>query len=275
MAIDSSLFMADIPAGTYSAGDIVELKIKAGPAVVRSGRGAALLKRLTVGTIANVSGSTTTWKISVKNSDWIDEMSSITADMFSTTTLDERTGCIQRGNDCPLTPNSSWTVTAELVSSSATVTTTVGNSIFALIDIDYPAVSSIVDPDTIPGIPTTIDYTAPNAITINAAGGSTSAAWDDFNVDIFKAGYEYALQKVEMLGVSAAGFMALANAAGMAGLCRIIPINALVLAIRNKIEYATKLVKGPMDVKFMLFANSGTATTGSPRILMDYVKRRV
>lgn len=272
MAIDSSLFMVDVPAGTYAAGDTLTLTIKAGPSVVRSGRGAALLKRVTTGIIGNASGSISNWKVSIKNSDWIDDVKSLTASLYTATSLDERAGCVQRGNDCQLTPNSSWTVEATCMIG---VTTTIGNSIYAIIDIDYPSVSSIVDPDNIPGIPTTIDYTS--SITVNgyAAGTSATASWDEVNVDIFKAGYEYALQKIEMMGSTGAGFIALANAAGMAGLCRIIPISPSADSIRNKIEYATKLVKGPMDIKFLLFANGATAITSTPNLLMDFVKRKV
>lgn len=271
MAIDTSLFMADIPAGTYAAGDIVELKIKAGPAVVRSGRGAALLKRVTVGQIGNVSGSDCTWKISVKNSDWIDPMTSVTTSISNATALDERNGAIQRGNDCPLTPNSEWTVIAKCAYAT---TTTVDNSIFALIDVDYPSVAAIVDPDNLPGIPSTIEY---DVATVNARalGTSAAAAWDVVNVDIFKAGYEYALQKMEYTGVPSVGFIALSNAAGMGGLSRIIPITPSSAAIKNKIEYATKLVKGPMDIQFLLFNNAATATTGNVDLLLDFVKRRV
>lgn len=272
MAIDSSLFMADIPAGTYTTGDKIQLAIKAGPSVVRSGRGSAILKRLTVGMMGSASGSVSYWKISVKNSDWVDEMASVTAPLFNPTALDERCGCIQRGNDCPLTPNSSWVVEAECVDG---ITTTVANSIFALLDIDYPSVSSIIDPDALPGIPASIDYTVPSAITFAALGASASHNWSVFNTDFFKAGFEYALQKTEMVGAACCGFIAFANAAGMTGLCRIIPITTSPVNIRNKVEYATKLVKGPMDIQFLMFSTTGTATTGSPRVLMDYVKRRV
>lgn len=273
MAIDSTLFMADIPAGTYAVGDKLTLDVKAGPSVVRSGRGAAIMKRFTVGVVGNASGSQTVWKISLKNSDWIDKITSVTPNLTSTTSLDERNGGVQRGNDCPLTPNSSWECEAECVLGN---TTTVGNTVFGLLDIDYPSVSSIVDPDNIPGIPTSIEYTNPNSITLNALGTSTAAAWDEVNVDIFKAGYEYALQKVEIIaGPTSLGFMALANAANMAGLQRIIPITSSPEAIRNKIEYATKLVKGPMDIKYLLFANSGTGTTTTINAIMDFVKRKV
>ena len=272
MAIDSSLFMADIPAGTYAAGDKVELTIKAGPSVVRSGRGAALMKRVTVGQVGNVTGSGSAWRISIKNSDWVDPMTSVTVSLFDLTALDERNGAIQRGNDCPLTPNSSWVVEATCAYAT---TTTVDNTIFAILDIDYPSVAAIVDPDALPGIPTTIEYVTPAAVNGNALGTSTAATWNVFNSDIFKAGYEYALQKMEFTGIAAAGFIALSNAAGMGGLTRIIPISPQSASIKNKIEYATKLVKGPMDIQFMLFANSGTASTGTVDLLLDFVKRKV
>lgn len=273
MAVDSTLFMADIPAGTYSTGDTITLSVKSGPAVVRSGRGTALLKRLTVGIIGSASGSTSYWKISVRNSDWIDDMASLTAPLTNATALDERCGAIQRGNDCPLTPNSSWIVTATCVYGN---TTTVDNSMYALLDIDYPSVSSIIDPDNLPGIPTSIESDAVSQ-TCAALGTSASHTWTTVNVDIFKAGYEYALQKLEIMGPvsTIAGFVALSNAAGMAGLCRIMPIANGSVNIRNKVEYASKLVKGPMDIQYMLFENSGTAATENVSLLLDFVKRRV
>lgn len=272
MAIDTSLFGVDIPAGTYAVGDVIQLGCIAGPEVVRSGRGAAFLKRVTSGIIGSASGAASYWKISVKNSDWVDPMISGTASVNGATSLDERSGCIQRGNDCPLTPNSTWEVIATCV---AAATTTVDNSLFAAIDIDYPSVSSITDPDTLIGIPASITYGG-KTITINALGTIGSATWDSVNVDIFKAGYEYALQKVEMIASAACqGFVAISNAAGMGGLTRIIPISQNLAAIRNKIEYATKLQKGPMDIRYLIFANSGTGTTDTPELIFDFVKRRL
>lgn len=274
MAIDTTLFAADIPAGSYAVGDVVPLGCIAGPSVVRSGRGAAILKRTTVGLCGNVSGSETNWKISIKNSDWIDAMISVTASIRDATGLDERSGMVQRGNDCPLTPNSSWEVIATCVQAK---TTTVANSIFALIDVDYPSVSSITDPDALVGIPCSIDYEVPAAIPINALGTMTTARWSTFSTDFFKAGYEYALQKIEMSvpATGCQGFIGLSNAAGMGGLQRIMPISNTPFNIRNKVEYSTKLQKGPMDINFLIFQNSGSSTTDSPNLIMDYVKRRI
>lgn len=273
MAVDTSLFAADLPAGTYSVGDIVPLGIVSGPAVVRSGRGSAILKRFIVGTVTSQSGSATFWKVSIKNSDWVDDIKSFTTAMYSATMMDERTGCVQSGHDCPLTPNSSWEVYAECIQGG---TTTVANSVFALIDIDYPSVSSIESPERLIGIPASIeDKTTSNAL--QAPGSLTAGNWTVKNVDIFKAGYEYALAKMELISVtSAVGFVALSSAAGMGGLTRIIPINNAVESIRNFVKYASKLVKGPMDIKYMLFNNSGsTATTSNTTLVMDFVKRRM
>lgn len=272
MAIDTSLFGANVPAGTYTKGDQIQLKNIAGPAIVRAGRGNAILKRITSGIIANASGSVSFWRIDIKNSDWIDPASNITGPMWDASIFDERSGSVQRGHDMPLLPNSSWTVTATCLK---TVTTTVDNSIFCLIDIDYPSVSSITDPDILQGYPTSI--TQEKGTIAYQKPSIESAIWTTDNVDIFKAGYQYALAKTEMLSSSVAGvgFVALANAAGMGGLMRIMPITALATAIRNKVEYATKLVKGPMDIKYMLFNDAGTATTGDLSFIMDFVKRQV
>lgn len=268
--IDSTLFGVDLPAGTYTKGDVITLGIIDGPANVRSGRGAAILKRITCGQILDASGSTSLWKISVKNSDWVDPVISGAAPIRSPTALDEKSGCVQRGHDCNLTPNSSWQVTAECM---VTDTTTVANSLFALIDIDYPAVSSIIDPDTLPGIPASIEIW--QSCSMKAAGTLVGSSNQVVNVDFFKAGFEYALEKMETGGNSFSGFIGITNAAGMGGLKRIIPIASAIPNIRSKIEYASKLEKGPMDITFNLFSGSGTAYTGDANVVFDFVKRRM
>lgn len=269
--IDVSLFGASVPAGTYSAGDIIPLKCIDGPSVVRSGRGAAYLKRLTSGVLINASGSATYWKVKVKNSDWVDDAASYTAFLNEVAALDPQSGAVQDGQNCPLTPNSSWEVVAECTSGG---TTTIGNSIFCTIDIDYPSVSSIVDPKQLSGIPTSLE----NSISTSyQASDIESANWTTINVDMFKAGYEYALVKPELrtAGGAAVGFIKISNAAGMAGLTRIIPTASNVGNLRNNIEYASKLVKGPMDLSLMLFSQTGSAVTGVTAYLnLDFVKRR-
>lgn len=267
MAVDTSMYAADIPAGTYSKGDVVNLSIVAGPANVRSGRGSAILKQIFIGTFTVQGG--VYWRIHIKNSDWVDEVASIAAAVSSPAALDDHSGLVQFGCDNNLTQNSGWVAYAECVSGG---TTTGANSVFALIDIDYPSVSSIIDPDALIGIPTSIDYDLVNA-PIHAYGSMVGATWSIFNVDYFKAGYQYCLQAVEMLCVSVgiSGFIALSSAAGMGGLQRIIPVDNDPSHIRAKIRYASKLSKGPMDVKFMGF--SPTATSADVVMVHDYVKK--
>lgn len=274
MAIDVTTFAADLPAGTYTEGDVVQLKCTSGPAIVRSGRGAAYLKRVSTFMLNDATGAITVWKVSVKNSDWVDPATSFSVPMNAATAMDVRSGAIQAGHDCPLTPNSSWEVIA-VCTSAGTTTTTVANSITAEIEIDYPSVSAITDPTKLQGMPASIDHVA-TGVTINAAGSAETAKWETFSVDIFKAGYEYALEKIELTtslaGVT--GYVAISNAAGMGGLTRIIPISNSRGNIRPMIEYASKLVKGPMDISYKLFV-SGTATTSNLKLTLDFVKRRI
>lgn len=272
MAIDVSTFAADLPAGTYAVGDVVPMVNTSGPSVIRSGRGNAILKRISSFMLTDVSGSVTSWEVHVKNSDWVDDAVSFAAPMSAPTGMDAKSGAIQRGHDCVMTPNSSWEVYAVCVSGA---TTTVANSVTAEIEVDYPSVSSIIDPAALPGIPCSIKHTIAS-ISINATGTATTATWQTFNVDLFKAGYEYALEKVELVaGAGVVGYVALANAAGMGGLERIIPISSSRINIRPFIEYASKLVKGPMDIKYKLFNTAGTATTTNVSLVLDFVKRRV
>ena len=272
MAVDSSLFAVDLPAGTYAKGDVVKLGCISGPSVVRSGRGRAILKRMLGGVLAYVSGNTTFWRIHVKNSDWVDDAAMIAADMTAQTFLDQHSGATRLGNNDDLTPNSAWDVTAECLLGA---TTTVANSLYCLIDIDYPEVSAITDPDKLVGVPASIDYDITGA-TINALGSMTTATWEVVNVDYFKAGWQYALQEISIFssqGGNPMGFVALSNASGMGGLSRIIPVSAQPSNIRQTIEYATILVKGPMDVKTMLFA--GSSGTADIYMVHDFVKRKL
>lgn len=271
--IDSSLFIAALPAATYAAGDIVPLSIKEGPSVVRSGRGSAILKRILGGNIEYRSGNATQWRIHVKNSDWIDDAMVVNANLNSGVALDQHSGGIRLGNNTPLTPNSSWDVFAECIVGG---TATNDIDLYALIDVDYPQVSSIIDPDALQGIPASIPHDLTGAV-INAAGSAPSATWEVVNVDYLKAGYQYALQEITVISAQAdvTGFVAISNAAGMGGLQRIVPICSGLANIRQTIEYCSLLVKGPMDIKTMFFAGIGTPTTANVAMIHDFVKRRM
>lgn len=270
--LDSTVFGKTLAAGTYAVGDVVELGCIDGPANVRSGRGAALLKRVSAHMLIDASGSTTQWEVSVQNSDWVDPIINMTAYLSSPTALDKQSGSIQDGQDCPLTPNSSWKVTATCV---AGATTTIANSIMCVIDVDYPSVASIVDPTKLVGIPATLRDSL--SITLQAAD-IENAVWQGHSVDIFKAGNEYALVKAELkTGSNAAtGLIKISDAAGMMGLTRAIPTAAASANIRNYIEYASKLVKGPLTISYKMFSPTGTAITGvTTDLLLDFVKRRL
>lgn len=268
MAVDSSLFVADIPAGTYAVGDVIPFVLNVGPANVRSGRGAAVLKQ--IATYYSVTGISASFRVHVKNSDWVDDVCSFPGRLAGTTAMDDHSGAIQFGCDNQLTPNSGWQIWAECVNAA---TTTTAQTLFALIDIDYPSVSAINDPDSIIGIPTTITYDVPN-VPVQAVGSLSNASWTIKNVDYFKAGYQYCIQAVEAYTSTSisGGFMAFSSAAGMGGLQRIIPFNVDVNSIRYKLRYASKLSKGPMDVKLLLF--NATATTCNMFMCHDYVKRQ-
>ena len=265
MAIDSSLFMCDIAAGSFSVGDIVPMVCTDGPANVRSGRGAAILKR-TMSFKVGAGGCM--FEVVTQNQDWIDPVIN-EAPALSATTLDRRTGAYQSGNNCPLTQNSAFTVYARCVIAG----TATAGTIFNIIEIDYPEVSSITDPDAILGIPTTIEQ-AITSVPEAAAGAGVAATWAGGSVDFFKAGYVYALQKVSAYGAGtgSAVFVSISNAAGMGGLTRIIPVLNQPDSIRAIVEYASRLQKGPLDLKVKAIGTSGTDNIG---IILDFVKRRI
>ncbi len=261
MAIDSSLWVADLPSGTYNVGDVVELKCVDGPVNVRSGRGRAVLKNIFV---ASFNGANY-WRIHVKNSDWIDEVISFTNPFNNDLVLDPQSGCSQDCHDCALMPNSSWQIYAECIQTGAAA----DNSIFALIDIDYPDVSAVEDPTKAVGYPTSLDYDV--TVPTYAYGAMSSAAWVGQSVDYFKAGYRYVLDRVESFGTAVVGFIAFSNAAGMGGLQRIVPFTHHINGPRFSIKYSSALVKGPMEIKVKAFTTSAGSQT--IHFVHDYVKR--
>lgn len=266
MALDSSLYAAQIPAATYAVGDVIQLGCIRGPAVVRSGYGAAYLKKVFTAT----TNSTASFKIVVKNSNWVDEMSNL-GQSINDSALDENSTSIQRGHDCPLTPNSSWQVTAVCT----TAGTEANNSMcFALIDIDYPSVAAIKNPRVEAGVPVTIDET--KTITATAATAApTTIVWNTDSYDVFKAGSRYLLDQVGIRdgsGVAIVGFLEISGAAGQNGLTRIVPCRpGSTAGIKYLIDYATPLVKGPMNISLAVIGGSG----GSMSIYFytDWVKR--
>lgn len=266
MAIDSSMFVANLPIGTYTAGDVITLKNIRGPSIVRDGYGRAYLKRIICGLNRGASGSVVRGHVVVKNSNWVDEAANIAAPM-GPVSLAENSSNINRGHDAVLTPNSGWEVKFVV---DITVTTTVANDLFCIIDLDYPQVQAVQNPRTAPGTPVTI--MREDTITTTATGSIESAIWNTMNVDFLKAGYRYLLTELGAYSSGTyLGFVSISQAAGQQGLERIIPANTSDPSyMRYLLDYSTPLVKGPMNLNFMVIA----ASSGSTSIIseIDWVK---
>lgn len=266
MAIDTSMFGANLPAATYTAGDVIPLKNIRGPAIVRDGYGAAYLKRMICGLVRSFTGTVVTGHVTVKNSNWVDEISNIAAPV-SAVALAENSSNIQRGHDSKLTPNSGWQVVFVV---DETVTTTGANDVFCLLDIDYPSVQAVQNPRIAPGTPVTI--MRKDSVNVAAFGSIESAPWTTYNVDFLKAGSKYLLTELGCYIDSSTGmsFVSISGAAGQQGLERIIPaISTNPGYMRYLLDYSTPLVKGPMNLNYMVLGVAGTLTTNTE---IDWVK---
>lgn len=268
MAIDSTLFVADLPAGTYNVGDRIPLAVHTGPAVVRQGYGDAILKSVISGTLVSGAGATILGDVVVQNSNWIDSLRNGPSSLNEVTALSQQSTGVQSGNNCPIEPNSSWAIYFEV---QVAVTTTADNGAYCLIDIEYNAVSAVVDPAKESGFPISIQdkYT----VNVNSINSTYAGVWTTVNVDNFKPGYRYLLQKLSVCKQAPGtftGFVAMANAAGMNGLSRIVPVCSGSANICRNIDYASVLTKGPMDIRFMLFGAVGATDVS---LICDYVKR--
>lgn len=260
MAIDSTLFAAKIPAGTYAVGDKIALGVVRGPAVVRDGYGPAILKRLFASTTYFVG------HVTFKNSNWVDEAANV-APIPAAAILSNNSNAIQSGHDAPLTPNSGWEVYFVF---DVANTSTSDYDVFALIDVDYPNVAAVKDPKSAQGVPCSTIRQDPFTVTAN--GGSPSLVWTTYNVDILKAGYRYLIASMSFRAATATlGFFSISGAAGQSGLERIIPvIPQATTNLRYVIDYSTPLVKGPFNINY---AAVGTAGADTALLEIDWVKR--
>lgn len=268
--IDTMMFKAIVPAGTYVAGAEIPLVLVDGPSVVRDGYGEARLK--SVFTIADgVSLAPST--VEVKNQNWVDSMINMVTTAGGNgiyTVLSEDGPCFQKGGDMVLQPNSAFEVKFKVFNATTTTTDT---DIFCLIDIDYPQVAAIQNPAEESGAPVTI--LRRDAVTINAYGAA-AVGWDTYSVDDFKAGYRYLLAQVgcdaEAVANTTVGFVKIHGAAGQNGLCQIIPVAPRFAGTtRAHLAYATPMVKGPMLISYQLFA--ATAGTDTATVEFDYIRR--
>lgn len=266
MAIDSTLFTGQIPAGTYAVGDIISMNVIRGPAVVRDGYGEAILKR-----IFSITNGSQVGHVVIKNSNWVDEVDNI-APSPSQAVLATNSNGIQSGHDARLQPNSGWSVYFEFDSA---VTTTTAGDVFAIIDVDYPKVQAIANPKNAQGLPcSTIRR---DAYSVTAAGSSNALVWTTYNVDILKAGYRYLLSSTAyragpIANAPTVGFFSISGAAGQSGLERIIPVLPNSISnLRYDIDYSTPLVKGPFNINYA--AVGSTALTDTATLEIDWVKK--
>lgn len=266
MAIDTTMFAANLPVGTYTAGDVIPMKNLRGPSIVRDGYGQSYLKRMISGTIRTQAGAKIVGHVVVKNSNWIDEIANIAAPV-SAVSLAENSTNIQRGHDCKLVANSGWEVKFVV---DETVTTTMANDVFCLLDVDYPNVQAVQNPRVAPGTPVTIVRN--DSVTATALGNIEGAVWTTFNVDFLKAGFRYLLTELGTYNSGVAmGFISISQAAGQQGLERIIPcVPADMSYMRYLLDYSTPLVKGPMNLNYMVMSSS--ATTVAMLTEIDWVK---
>lgn len=260
MAIDSTLFAASVPAGTYAVGDKIPLSVIRGPAVVRDGYGAAKLKR-----IFTIMDDTQTGHIIVKNSNWIDEISNFVPNP-ATTVLSNNSNAIQPGHDADLQPNSGWEAYFIF---DVNATTTAAFDLFAMIDIDYPAVQSVSNPKMAEGLP--CSNVLRQTINVTGKGAGNALVWTTNNVDILKAGFRYLMSSVTFRSGPAVGFVSISGAASQRGLERIIPVLPNSVAnLRYELDYSTPLVKGPFNINY---AAVGTAGTDTAVLEIDWVKK--
>lgn len=269
MAIDSSLYVCSIAANTvFAKGDTVKMTCIRGPTVVRDGYGKAILKKVFV---CEDGGSQPVGHCTIKNSNWIDEMANFAVPLSTSGNfiLADNSAAIQRGGDMQLMPNSSWDIEYHL---DEAITVSVDYDVYVLIDIDYPEVAAVENPNTQTGAPITMmdEY----SVTTNVYGTAASAVWTEINVDVFKAGYRYLLAQIGGKLTSSSsqlGFFSIRGAAGQAGLERLIPFPpSTVTSQRYNLEYSTPLVKGPMTMSFMIMGSAGTDTL---LLETDYIRR--
>lgn len=267
MAIDSTFFGASIPAGSYAVGDRIPLSLIRGPSVVRDGYGQVKLKRVISFVDATTAGGY--FKVVVKNSNWVDEMSNVALGP-DVTFLSTESGAVQKGQDADLYPNSGWQVYAECIS---TVTTSTACDIVTIIDIDYPKVTAVQNPRELVGVPVTIDDIYTSAVT--GTGNIGSLSWTTHNVDFLKAGSKYLITEVGYRDFASPliGFVAISGAASQAGLERIVPCYSSAQAgIKYLFDYSTPLVKGPMNIALAALGNAGAS---SGYVYFDFVKKAI
>jgi len=269
--IDTMLYRAILPAGNYTAGQVVDLALFDGPSVVRDGYGKAVLKKIF--TVSD-NGAPAGGYVTVKNQNWIDTVANILSSSSGNSgygILSEDGPAIQSGGDLELQPNSSFIV--QYVNPVA-VTLGADIDIFCQIDIDFPEVAAVANPQNEKGTPMSIVRT--DAFNVFAFG--TAATWTTYSVDQFKAGYRYLLAQVGANIHSGSStnvnlmFVKLHGTAQQNGLAQIIPIIPRVSGTnRFHLDYSVPMVKGPMQISYIGFATAAAADAAT--VEFDYIRR--
>lgn len=264
--IDTMLYFADIPAGTYAIGDKVTFTLHSGPAVVRDGLGAPVLKSINTGGFIKDSTAQMPVRYKIKNSNWNDPIYNGPSHFNDVNFLSEASTGFQNGNDCVLQVNSSFEVEAEFYQA---LTSTGDNSAFVGIDIEYSGLPGVQDPRGEKGEPCSLVYDL-GAVTATNVGAFTTATWSEASFDTFKAGYRYLMQKMSLQASTgnAYGFIKFSGGASMGGLARIIPFTTASAAVGKIISYTSPEVKGPFNIGVMYFGTSSSLSA-----TVDYVKR--
>lgn len=268
--IDSSLYTANIAAGTsVSAGDIVVLGLHTGSATVRQGYGQPVLKKITTGSVSHQATGKPVFEYIVQNSNWIDPMINGSNVLWSSSALVDTSTGIQSGQDCPLEPNSTWQIYARCVVAGAY--TDSGESLTALLDVDYPDVAAITNPANETGTPCSI--ARDQNVTTVSAGNTPSFTYE--SVDNLKPAFRYLKTKVSVTTPVSGevGFIAVRNGATMAGLCQIVPWCSSSTFQSMPMPYSVIETKGSVDVGLMGWATGASGATEKAHIIMDYVKK--
>ena len=271
--IDSTLFVGNIAKSTTVAvGDVFVLPLHTGSGTVRQGYGQPILKKITSGSVSHQATGKPIFEYVIQNSNWIDPVVNGSNVLWSASALVDNSTGIQSGNDCPLEPNSTWTVLARCIVAGAYGADT-GDSLAVLIDVDYPDVASIVNPANESGTPCSL--TLNQEVTTVASG--VSPAWTYASVDNLKPAFRYLKTKVSVTTDTSGeiGFLAVRNGATMAGLCQIIPWCSSSTFLSMPMPYAVIETKGSVDVGLMGWATGTTGATGTAHIITDYVKKAI
>lgn len=251
-ARDNVLFHASIASGT-TAGTVTPLTLLYGVENVRQGYGTPKLKHIRAIYDGGYSGTSTGVRVSVKNSNWIDEAGLLAAQADAPISLNRDSYNFLRGRDKVLAPNTSWTITA-----TVTTTTTAAADVYVLLEIEYSDVPG-VNAENLAGSPVLKE--CKNASYTAAANVPVSLG----SFDNLLQGVTYILAEASLTQdgaptASGANFIILEGFSQQRGLTRIIPASCYGLA--DQIEGSVYLTKQTYNVLLLRsVSNSANAMT--------------